>query len=310
MLLLGSGYFLFYCRDWNWAVFWAGWLIYAAMWLLLQGFHTAETPNFWTYFFLFSDVAFFVLANYIEPNILNNYSALLILPLFQYLLRYGRRMALLYTGVCIAAIIFICLIQYMVHPANHFVVAAVMFFISYNEGLLVQENNELRKQLISLAIFDELTGLYNYRFFAQAIERELNRCKRYGYPLTLLLIDIDDFKKINDAFGHEKGNEVLKTFSAIITEQLRDSDYAARYGGEELVVILPQTNSGEGLQVAERLRERIAGQTFSFGHVTVSIGVSTYPEPSGNKEDLINNADTALYAAKKSGKNTVKKFIP
>lgn len=180
-----------------------------------------------------------------------------------------------------------------------------MFLIACNEGILVQENNELRKQLLDIAIYDELTGLFNYRFFTQAIEREMGRSKRYGYQLTFLVIDIDNFKRINDTHGHENGNKALKALAAAISESIRDSDYAARYGGEEFVIILPQTSAGEGYEVAERIRSAIAQKKYDIGTVTVSIGASTYPDPSPNKDVLIKHADMAMYTAKNTGKNKV-----
>lgn len=308
VLLFGMGYFIFYSRDPEWILYWLGWFIFAALWLPLQGRHTGENPNIWTYFFLVGDVLLFLLAANIEHDILNNYSVMLILPLFQYLLRYGRKVALHYVWVSIPAIGYICLAHYQTHPANHFVVAVVMFLIVFNEGLLVQENKELRKQLVNMAIYDELTGLHNFRFFTQAIERELSRSKRYGYQLTLLLIDIDYFKRINDEHGHQKGNEVLKGLAKIIMDCVRDSDYAARYGGEEFVIILPQTSLTEGYQVAERLRRKISATPFDFGNVTVSIGISTYPEPSTCRDTLIHHADIAMYSAKNMGKNRVEVY--
>lgn len=116
-------------------------------------------------------------------------------------------------------------------------------------------------------------------------------------------MDIDNFKKINDIYGHEKGNEVLKGLSETILESIRDSDYAARFGGEEFVLILPQTPPDEGFMVAERIRENISRHQFDFGNVTVSVGVATHHEASG--EDLLKRADMAMYAAKKKGKNRV-----
>lgn len=304
VFLFGLGYFLFYHRELDWVIYWLIWLLYAALWLPLQGRHRGENPNAWTYFFLVGDVFFLLLSTYFEHDILNNYSTTLILPLFQYLIRYGRKVALQYVWVSVAAVVYICVAYYMVHPENHFVVAVVMFLIAYNEGMLIQENRDLRKQLFNLAIYDELTGLYNFRFFSQAIEREISRSNRYGHPLTILLMDIDNFKKINDIYGHNKGNEVLKGLAETVLKSIRDSDYAARYGGEEFVLILPQTPPDEGFMVAERIRENISRCQFDFGNVTVSMGVANHHKAS-DREDLLKRADMAMYAAKKNGKNRV-----
>lgn len=305
VFLFGFGYFLFYHRETEWVLYWMLWLIYAALWLPFQGKHKEEKPNIWTYFFLIGDVLFLLLSTYFEHDILNNYSVTLILPLFQYLIRYGRKVALRYVWVCVIAIIYICIAYYQVHPENHFIVAFVMFLIAYNEGMLIQENNDLRKQLFNLTIYDELTGLYNFRFFSQAIEREVSRSNRYVLPLSILLIDIDNFKRINDTYGHPKGNEVLKQLGLIIMESIRDCDYAIRYGGEEFAVILPQTFMNEGCLVAERIRENVARHRFDFGSVTVSIGISSCPQSNKCKEELLKKADMALYRAKNNGKNRV-----
>ncbi|AEG16759.1 diguanylate cyclase [Desulfofundulus kuznetsovii DSM 6115] len=308
VFLSGLGYFLFCSRQVEWVFFWIAWFIYAALWFPFQGRHAGENPNWWTYFFMVGDVLFFVLAANIEHDILNNYSAMLILPLFQYLLRYGRKAALCYVWVSVAAFGYICLFHYEAHPARHFVVVVVMLLISYNESMLIQENRELRKQLFNLAIYDELTGLYNFRFFTQVLEKELGRSKEYGYEVTLLMIDIDNFKTINDVYGHEKGNEVLRCLGKIILDCVRENDYAARYGGEEFVIILPKTSLNEGHLIAERLKKRISKHPFDFGNVTVSIGVSTYPAPSTSKDRLIKHADRAMYLAKANGKNRVKVY--
>lgn len=305
IFLLGLGYFLFYHREPEWVLYWMSWLLYGALWLPLQGRHRGENPNAWTYFFLVGDSLFLLLSIFFEHDILNNYSTLLVLPLFQYLLRYGRKAALLYVWTSVAAIVYVCIAYYLVHPENHFVVAVVMFLIAYNEGILVQENWDLRKQLVNLAINDPLTGLYNFRFLTQAIEREVSRSNRYGYPITILMIDIDFFKKINDTHGHQKGNEVLKRLAEIMLESVRDSDYAARYGGEEFAIILPQTSLDEGTLVAERLKENISNNQFDFGHVTVSIGQASCQPPPICRDDLLKRADLALYTAKKNGRNRV-----
>lgn len=149
VIVFGLGYFIFYSRGQDWLLYWLAWLFYAALWLPFQGRHTGESPNAWTYFFMVGDVLFFLLAAGIESDLLSNYSVMLILPLFQYLLRYGRKAALYYACAATAAVGYIiCLFHYEAHPAKHYVVTTVMFLIAWNEGLLVQKNRELRNSFL------------------------------------------------------------------------------------------------------------------------------------------------------------------
>lgn len=305
VMILGPIYFNYCKSQLNWTILWSLWLLYAALWIPLQGKHSKETPNFWTFTFIICDVFFLLLFSVIEYNVLENYSAVLIIPLFQYLIRYGRKTAFAYVFISIAVILHICISHYEIHPVNHIIVAIIMLLIVSNEGLLIQENKDLRKQLYNISIYDELTGLYNYRFFTQIIKREINRANRYRSSLTVLLIDIDYFKRINDSYGHEKGNIVLKGVAEIIAETVRDADVAARYGGEEFVVILPETTLDDGYHVAERIRRKVAEFKFEFGKVTISAGVASCMPPALCGEQVLKRADMAMYSAKKNGRNRV-----
>lgn len=304
-LTIGFIYFAYSGNRMHWLSLWSLWVLCAAAWIPLQGRHTKENPNVWTYFFIMVDVLFLLLFSVIEYDVLNNYSALLIIPLFQYLLRYGRKTAFVYVIASAAAIVSICLIKYQIHPANHIIVIIIMLLITCNEGLLVQENKDLRNQFFHLSIYDELTGLHNYRFLTQIYKREISRANRYGLPLTVLLVDVDHFKRINDSYGHEKGNDVLKRIAEIIMESVREADIPARYGGEEFVIILPETDQKDGYQVAERIRQKVAGHIFHFGGVTVSVGLASYNKTAPYQDDLLSRADTAMYSAKKNGRNRV-----
>ncbi|HBG06086.1 MAG: hypothetical protein A2075_08765 [Geobacteraceae bacterium GWC2_58_44] len=159
-----------------------------------------------------------------------------------------------------------------------------------------------------IAMRDSLTGMLNRRAFDEVLADHRERGNML--PLSLLLIDIDDFKKVNDTFGHPAGDQVLVSFAGILQQACRGSDLAARYGGEEFVVILPATASARAHEIAQRLRNRFACTTFVFGErqlrLTASIGVSCAPDALGNMpDDLIRRADQALYQAKKTGKNRV-----
>lgn len=181
-----------------------------------------------------------------------------------------------------------------------------------------QQSHSLRGEnetLVRLAAKDGLTGLYNHAYIKERLKQEIYRCQRYEHPLSLLMIDIDDFKSLNDNYGHVVGDRVLKTLSMLMQEIIRPSDIIGRYGGEEFLVILPQTNSENSLAVAERIRENIEFYKFEvhpskkkISQITVSIGLSAFPDHGKTSEDLIVFADESLYAAKKEGKNRVTIF--
>ncbi len=162
-----------------------------------------------------------------------------------------------------------------------------------------------------LTVTDELTGIFNYRYFAEKLKEEQRRAARYDLPLSLIMLDIDWFKQFNDTYGHEVGNIVLKGITGVVKRCIRDVDIFCRYGGEEFVIILPQTPQIEVTRIGERIREQIDLSDFGGGdnipqlRVTVSVGISSFPENGKSNEELLSMADTALYRAKGSGKNKV-----
>ncbi|MCL4557411.1 MAG: sensor domain-containing diguanylate cyclase [Deltaproteobacteria bacterium] len=168
-------------------------------------------------------------------------------------------------------------------------------------------NSILFNKLQRLAITDGLTGLHNHRHFQEHIENEIKEALRYKRSLTMLMMDIDRFKAINDTFGHPQGDVILKKISEIILQTIRDVDYAARYGGEEFCISLPNTDIKGAYRIAERLRKSIEslyvdsnGRGIRF---TISIGISGVPEDAGSKDELISHADEALYFSKENGRN-------
>ncbi len=167
-----------------------------------------------------------------------------------------------------------------------------------------------------IAITDRLTGLYNFGYFLERLKEEKMRAERYHRLLSLIIFDIDHFKKYNDANGHPAGNEVLKKIAEILKEEAREVDIVARYGGEEMVVVLPETGRKRAAELAERIRERIASTVFNhmesqpLKKVTVSAGVATYPVDAANEEALVKRADTSLYEAKSGGRNRVIAYDP
>jgi diguanylate cyclase (GGDEF)-like protein len=174
------------------------------------------------------------------------------------------------------------------------------------------ENASLHQKMEGLTIVDELTGAYNYRYFVQKLEDELKRARRYHQYLSLIMIDIDWFKKCNDRYGHLFGNLVLKEMAEVIKRCVRDVDIFVRYGGEEFVIILPQTTKPQAAMIGERIRTQVESTLFRdeknlhSTHLTVSLGVSCYPENGQTAEELVKRVDQALYRAKGEGKNLVR----
>ncbi len=159
-----------------------------------------------------------------------------------------------------------------------------------------------------LSLTDGLTGLLNRRYLEERLDEEIKRSSRHRFPLSLLMLDVDDFKSYNDNFGHPAGDAALKIAAEVIKDSLRNEDVAARYGGEEFSVMLPQTSAEEASAIAERIRGRFEATKFPFRQVTVSIGVAVFTDDGQTSAQLINAADNALYRAKHSGRNVVKMF--
>jgi diguanylate cyclase (GGDEF)-like protein len=164
------------------------------------------------------------------------------------------------------------------------------------------------------AYVDELTGLRNYRFLSQFLPQEILRSDQYGAPVSLVMIDVDDFKGYNDRHGHAAGNRALASIAALLRTSLRKVDVPARYGGEEFALVLPSTPKTAAQRVAERARAAVESRTFETRdtsgeeRLTVSLGIATYPADAGGAEELLEHADRAMYEAKTRGKNRVRLY--
>lgn len=173
---------------------------------------------------------------------------------------------------------------------------------------LAIENSMLYEMTKKLALTDDLTRLYNYRYFRKSLSNELGRTKRYKRPLALIMLDLDDFKEYNDNFGHPKGDGLLKEVGRLLARCCRESDVVARYGGEEFAAILPETDEQGALAVAEKIRKLLEAHHFSGAkkrdqHITISLGIAQNSEKLSSTKDLIKAADEALYKSKREGKN-------
>lgn len=186
-----------------------------------------------------------------------------------------------------------------------------LLFILASYAAISVENTQLITELQGLATTDSLTGLMNRRAFEKTLHTDLEYCKRYGHQLSLILIDVDDFKVYNDNFGHPAGDECLKAIAHLICSHVRTSDRVARYGGDEFAVIAPMSDLASTNLLAKRIQKAAESTTsplvynsYQYGF-TLSIGIASFPEDEKETEDLIQVADDALYRAKRRGKNQI-----
>lgn len=176
-------------------------------------------------------------------------------------------------------------------------------------GRVQRRHHRLQELLAASSLTDRLTGLYNYGTFVDYLHNEVRRADRYGGQLALVMFDLDHFKRFNDRYGHEAGNDLLRHVGALLSAQVRDADLAARYGGEEFTVLI-RGDERDGYELAERVRVAIATSRVSLRNglavsTTVSAGVATYPVGALDETELIERADRALYESKRRGRNRV-----
>lgn len=227
------------------------------------------------------------------------------------------------------ALIFFFIIGYLYYVLQHhtdssfsqnMIIPYILFFgalfVFFTTTLFLKTTIDIKRiyHLEIENITDPLMGIYNRRHLAQILKKEFSKAERYKLPFSILMLDIDYFKKINDTYGHHVGDMVLIYLGKIIQELIRETDYVARYGGEEIMVVCPLTDSEHAVELAERLRQEIeacsmvpddANKGFPEVHITVSIGVSEYTSDIENADDLIKRADMALYRAKDEGRNCI-----
>lgn len=187
---------------------------------------------------------------------------------------------------------------------------ARMLIMLANQAGLAIENSQLYEKTVLRSHSDYLTELWNHGHFQYLFQAELEKAKATKTPLTLIMIDIDDFKIYNDQLGHQAGDQILRELSTLLKKQSRKMDFVCRYGGEEFTIILPQTDKDEAFAIAERLRQDIARQVFAHEEIlpnkklTVSLGLAAFPADGTTTSSVINHSDKMLYQAKNKGKNT------
>lgn len=204
----------------------------------------------------------------------------------------------------------------LVLPVSSILFTIVLAFIIVTVYRLIAEEyekkvmGEEKAKYYEMAIIDGLTQLYVVRYFRQILPEEMKKARTEETPLSLIMIDIDNFKSVNDTYGHQQGDTVLRETAQIIKKQLRsDHDIAIRYGGEELAVLLPNTNSKEAFTIADRIRENVASHSYSgfkdARQISASFGVASFPVHAQSENELIDQADSSLYESKHTGKNKV-----
>jgi diguanylate cyclase (GGDEF)-like protein/PAS domain S-box-containing protein len=170
----------------------------------------------------------------------------------------------------------------------------------------ITERKKIEEMIYLQSITDPLTNIYNRRFFMQMMEQEMERTRRNGKPFSLIMFDIDHFKSVNDRFGHAAGDMVLKSIADTVKNRIRKTDCFARWGGEEFIILLPETSLKDAAGLAEELREKLSNMTLpEVGHITASFGVASF-RPSDTIDTILLRADDMLYEAKAAGRNCVK----
>lgn len=193
--------------------------------------------------------------------------------------------------------------------ALYFLMIGMVIGIGY--GIYHTKVSQLYEEVRILSVTDPLTSLYNRRYLVERLKDEVDRCNRYGRSLSFMMADIDHFKKYNDTYGHQRGDELLKMVAGEFRHLMRKLDFVARYGGEEFAVVMPETGFQEALHLAERIRESIrmlsvpGDKSLQGERITVSIGIAELPIHATDMESLIREADRALYRAKNEGRDRV-----
>jgi diguanylate cyclase (GGDEF)-like protein len=189
------------------------------------------------------------------------------------------------------------------------VISGPVILVAYITTMLSADIRYAVDKIRQVSDTDELTGLYNMRAFSALLQRAFRQAVRYGHSLSVVMVDSDNLKQINDTHGHDSGNRLLQHLVRNIHEQLRGSDVLARFGGDEFIVLLPETNNQGALEMAERIRKAVEVSRFDVRggdtNITVSIGVASYPEDGGNLDVILDKADKAMYRAKQKGRNRV-----
>lgn len=247
----------------------------------------------------------------INSPLLNLY----LLPIIASALIFGKLPTALKVGVIVACLMFVSYnpktktLLTLPFWGELLAISAPMILVAYITTMLAADIRYAVDKIKQVSDTDELTGIYNMRAFSSTLQRAFRQAVRYGHALSVVMIDSDNLKQINDAYGHDSGNRLLQHLVRCVREQLRGSDVMARFGGDEFIVLLPETNNKGALEMAERIRKAIEVSRLDMRtgdtSITVSLGVASYPDDGGNLEVILEKADKAMYRAKQHGRNRV-----
>jgi diguanylate cyclase (GGDEF)-like protein len=251
----------------------------------------------------------------IQSPLLNLY----LLPIIASALIFGKLATALQMGAIILCFMFFSYdprlkpVSAMNYWSELLAISAPVILVAYITTMLAADIRYAVDKIKQVSDTDDLTGLYNMRAFSSMLQRAFKQSVRYGHSMSVVMIDSDNLKQVNDAHGHEAGNRLLQHLVRCIREQLRGSDVMARFGGDEFILLLSETNNKGALEMAERIRKAVEISRFDIRggdtNVTVSLGVASYPEDGGNLEIILDKADKAMYRAKQKGRNKVVAYI-
>ncbi|WP_312654584.1 diguanylate cyclase [Proteiniclasticum sp.] len=264
-------------------------------------------------------VIVFIISIYVSGANQSENKYIFLFIIISYTIEYGMRTGLFVSGIATAVIAFMDLYHgnntsINIQFQNDLALFAMFFLVAWTIGHYVRLERTHIQQLIDFANVDGLTGAFNHRYFHEVVERLFEENKKNHTKLSLIMLDLDYFKKYNDIYGHSQGDELLKEITSVLRDNLREGDILCRYGGDEFCVILPRTGKEKAIIVADRLREAVCQYDYKGKEnlnnkmLTASIGVSTYNSQIESYKDLIENADMALYRAKFLRRNKVEVY--
>lgn len=242
------------------------------------------------------------------------FKLLLLMPVVANALYYGAKRGYVWAFFSTLGIIIIDIVQKAEHIDVDILVLSTIWLFAWLLGKMSETEMEVREELQRQASVDGLTGVFNHRSFHDFLEEYFLKAKIANSSLTLIMIDVDFFKYYNDAYGHQRGDVVLKELAGIIEEGVQDQGICARYGGDEFVILLPGSDSSVGFEVGERIRQRVESTPFEGdsilpkGHFSISVGIASFPDHADSKEKLLQKADEALYKAKHTNTNKVELY--
>jgi len=239
---------------------------------------------------------------------------LLLMPVVVSSLQYGTRIGYCWASLASLGVGIIDYVQSSAQMDVDILVIGILWLFSWLLGKMTETELGVREELHRLAAVDGLTGIYNHRSFHDFLDEYIIKAKLGQKSLTLIMLDVDFFKYYNDAYGHQKGDEVLHKLATLINDEVKEVGLCARYGGDEFAVLIPECDGRAGLKIGEKIRNQIEVAEFEGakilpgGRFTVSVGVASFPEHCDDKEHLIQKADEALYKAKHTNANKVELY--